>query len=96
MNNYDEHGFLIISMQFFANRNISKMNSLQLRKSIVSWSEQIQLHKDKVLFPEKFYENWNDFDERYKIGLIKHWKHEIQVLGNDIREAEAELKKRGE
>ena len=91
-----ENSAHIISMQFFANKNIPKMKSYQLSKSIKSWNEQIEIHKKKIASPELFYEHWDKLDERYKNGLIKHWEHEIKVFSNDIQEATDELNKRGE
>lgn len=91
-----ESTVLVIDMQFFANKNIPKMESQQLSKSIKSWNEQIEIHKNKIASPEKYYENWDKLDERYKSGLKKHWEHEIKAFSNDIQAATDELKKRGE
>ncbi len=91
-----ENNALIINMQFFANKSIPKMESQQLSKAIKSWNEQIVIHKNKISSPEKYHENWDKLDERYKNGLKKHWEHEIKVFSNDIQEAIDELKKRGE
>ena len=67
-----------------------------MTKSINSWETEIQLHKDKILNPSKYYPAWNSFDKRYQQGLIKHWKHEIQTFEQDASDAREELKKRGE
>ena len=91
-----ENSALVVNMQFFANKNIPKMESQQLSKSIKSWNEQIEIHKNKIASPEKYHENWDKLDERYRNGLMKHWEHEIKVFRNDIQEATDELKKRGE
>lgn len=52
-------------LQLFANKNIAKMSSRELAKSISSWEKEVQLHKDKILNPSKYYPDWNRFDERY-------------------------------
>lgn len=92
----ENNSAVVISMQYFANKNISKMKSPQLMKSINSWSEQIQIHQEKIAAPEKFFKDWDNLDQRYRNGLLKHWEHEIKVFSNDIQEALDELKKRGE
>lgn len=87
---------LVPDIQLFSNKNIAKMSSRELTKSINSWETEIQLHKDKILNPSKYYPAWNSFDKRYQQGLIKHWKHEIQTFEQDASDAREELKKRGE
>ena len=89
-------GTLIIGLQFFANKNISKMSSNQLKKSITSWNEKINQHMDKINFPQKYYPEWESFDKRYQNGLMKHWQHEIQTFTDDLKRAKEELLKRGE
>ena len=83
-------------LQLFANKNIAKMSSRELAKSISSWEKEVPLHKDKILNPSKYYPDWNRFDERYKQGLMKHWNHEIQTFEQDVSDAKNELKRRGE
>ena len=87
---------MFINMQFFANRNIGRMKSTELQKSIASWKEQEQLHIDKLQNPEQYYPNWNQFDQRYQNGLKKHWEHEIATFRADIEAALEELRKRGD
>jgi len=86
---------VVISMQFFANKNILKMNDNQLKKSIASWEEQVKLHESKIKSPEIYSEEWTNMTEQHKKGLINHWKHEIKTLTNDIQDATEELRKRG-
>ncbi len=87
---------LMIDMQFFANRNIPKMTSKQLLKSIKSWEYEINEHKDKIINPKKHYPSWDDFDSRQQEGYKKHWKKEIQTMQADIEQAKKELKDRGD
>ena len=86
---------VIINMQFFANKNISKMNDNQLRKSVSSWNARIQEHKDKIRDPHNNCDNWEILSEQHRKGLLRHWKKEIENMSKDVQEAEAELRKRG-
>ena len=84
-----------LGLQFFANKGIAKQKDKQLQKSISSWTENVEQHKDKIANPEKYYDNWDDMDERYKSGLIRHWNKEVHYFQENIKEAKAELDKRG-
>lgn len=90
-----ETGRIRISMQFFANKNISKMSSTQLTKSIASWKKRIEEHEEKIAHPEKYYDKWDTYDEDRKNRLLHHWKHEVKTFDNDVNSAINELKKRG-
>lgn len=48
---------LRIDPQFFSNKNIPKMSTLQLEKSIKSWQAEIKEHKGKISDPKSFYPN---------------------------------------
>lgn len=48
---------LRIDPQFFSNKNIPKMSTLQLEKSIKSWQAEIEEHKKKISNPKSFYPN---------------------------------------
>lgn len=87
---------LKIDMQFFGNRNLQKMKSSQLIKSIKSWKHEIEEHKDKISHPDEHYPLWDTFDERQQNGYKKHWEKEIQTMQNDVEQAIIELKNRGD
>lgn len=48
---------LRIDPQFFSNKNIPKMSTLQLEKSIKSWQAEIKEHKGKISGSKSFYPN---------------------------------------
>lgn len=87
---------LRIDPQFFSNKNIPKMSTLQLEKSIKSWQAEIKEHKGKISDPKSFYPNWDTFEERYQNGLKKHWEHEIKTFSDTIEQAKDEIKRRGD
>ena len=87
---------LKIDMQFFGNRNLQKMKSSQLIKSIKSWKHEIEEHKDKISHPDEHYPLWDTFDERQQNEYKKHWEKEIQTMQNDVEQAIIELKNRGD
>ena len=88
------NGTLIVNLQYFTNKNILKMSNSELERSISSWNDNIKTHKDKLENPKKYYPDWDSYDPRYQAGLRRHWQHEINTFGNDINEANDELKKR--
>ena len=49
---------------------------------------------EKIKHPEKYYENWNSWDERKRYGLKKHWEKEIYFFKKAIEERKNELKRR--
>lgn len=83
-----------VGLQFFANSSIPKYTDRQLEKSIKRWKMRVAEHADKIAHPEKYDEFWDVMTEVQRNGEIKHWKHEIKVFEDNIKQAEAELKKR--
>jgi hypothetical protein len=83
-----------LGLQFFANKSIAKQKDKQLRKSIASWTANVEEHQDRIANPEKYYPDWDRFDERYRSGLIRHWNSEIKIFNKDIQEANEELQRR--
>mgnify|MGYP002639552328 CR=1 FL=1 len=84
-----------LSMQYFANKGITKQKDKQLQKSIDSWYDRISEHEDRIQNPQKYAKFWYDMTDIQRSGLIKHWKKEIDTFKKDISEAEEELKNRG-
>jgi len=56
----------------------------------------MQLHKDKVKNPEKYDAGWNEKSPEKKAGLIRHWKHEIEIHEETRARHIEELERRGE
>lgn len=42
--------------------------------------ERVRLHNDKIINPSKYIHNYESLDVRYKSGIIRHWKKEIEEL----------------
>ena len=93
--NIGKSGIMDIGIQFFANKGIQKQTDKQLQKSIKSWQEVVDTHKDKVNNPAKYDKDWDNKDDTHKAGLLNHWRKEIRYTEKNIEEAENELKKRG-
>lgn len=62
------HGFL---------RQVAEMGPRQRRKSVMSYLEQIGLHMDKVLNPEKHVPDWLALRESHREGLLRGWRKEV-------------------
>lgn len=70
--------------------------SNQLRKGIRSLNKDLELHLKKIEHPEKYCVDWHLRNDRAKIGLIKHWLHEIKNFKESIQNRVDELNRRGE
>lgn len=88
-------GTIDVGLQFFANKGIQKQTDTQLQKSIKSWQDVVNEHKDKIKNPSKYDKDWDSKDDRHKAGLLRHWQKEVRYTEKNIEEAENELKKRG-
>lgn len=87
---------LMIDLQFFAEKNISKQRSASLKKGIRSYKEVIALHKDKIANPEKYFPGWDEIDPREQAGTLRHWQKEIKNAKQSMDDRIAELRRRGE
>lgn len=83
-----------ISMQTFGNKNIAKMSDRELRKSIESWKNRAEEHKEYIQHPETHCPDWDFYAPRKQEGLQKHWEKEIQTFNKDIQDALDELERR--
>lgn len=83
-------------LQFFAESDIKKQESISLRRSIRKFEKRIAEHENKINNPQEYYSDWNNFDERYRDGLKRHWNKEIRNFHNSIQNRIDELKRRGE
>ena len=85
-----------IGIQFFANKTILKQNSKQLKKSMKSWEDRMAEHMMWINEPTLHDKGWDAKTPAHQAGLIKHWKHEVDIFKRNIQEAKDELKKRGD
>lgn len=87
---------MVISMQYFAERDIEKQESGSLRRAIRKYRQRIAEHRGYIADPTIHCPNWETFSEQKKRGLIRHWEKEIQNFEESIQNRIDELKKRGE
>lgn len=87
---------LIISTQFFAEKDIANQESNSLKRALRNYQKRIDEHKLKISNPEKYVDDWENYNERRKQGLIKHWQKEINNFEKSIQNRVDELKKRGD
>lgn len=85
-----------IGIQFFANKSIQKQSSRSLKKSISSWQERISEHAMWLSDPRMHDLHWDEKTPQHQAGLLRHWQHEIDTFKNNLKDAENELKKRGD
>lgn len=85
-----------IGIQFFANKSIQKQNSRSLKKSMASWQDRMAEHTLWLSNPKLHDLHWDEKTPQHQAGLLRHWQHEIDTFKNNLKEAEAELKKRGD
>lgn len=89
-------GPLKINIQFFAEKDLANQSAASLQKGIRNLEKQIELHEDKIASPEKYVNNWSSLDQRYRDGVIRHWKKELIDFSESVNNRIEELKKRGD
>lgn len=67
-----------------------------IRRSIRRIEKSKKEHEDKVQNPEKYIEDWDKRDERYRKGIIEYWKKEILERDRAIERRKEKLRERGE
>ena len=72
----------------------SKMKKSEIQKSVNSLQKRIKEHENKISNPKRYDKTWEQRDERYKSGTIKHWNTEIKSLTKQKEEAEEYLRGR--
>lgn len=87
---------LKINLQLFAEKDIHNQTSNSLKRAIRKYKARIAEHEDKINNPEKYVQDWLNYEERRKQGLIRHWKKEISNFEESIQNRTDELKKRGD
>lgn len=85
-----------VGLQYFAERDLKKQTSASIKKGLQTTRKRLDTHIDKVNHPEKYINGYETADPRYVSGTIKHWKHEIDVLEENIQNRIDELKLRGD
>ena len=95
---YSESGTIKkkIDIQFFANKSIQKQSSRSLKKSMASWQDRMAEHTLWLSNPRLHDSHWDEKTPQHQAGLLRHWQHEIDTFKNNLKDAETELKKRGD
>lgn len=89
-------GSLKINIQLFAEKDLANQSAASLQRGIRNLEKRIELHKDKIAHPEKYVNNWLSLDQRYRDGVIRHWKKELSDFSESVNNRLEELKKRGD
>ena len=76
---------LKINLQLFAEKDIHNQNSNSLKRAIRKYKARIAEHEDKINNPKKYVQDWLNYEERRKQGLIRHWKKKLITLKNLFR-----------
>lgn len=85
-----------INLQLFAESDIKKQESASLKRAIRKYRRQIEEHRNKILTPNKYINDWDKLDSREQTGLKKHWEKEINNFSQSIQERVDELMSRGD
>ena len=73
-----------------------KLSDKELQKGINSFEKQIELHKDKINNPEKYYPEWNSLNQKQREALINNkWPSDIKRQEEQKKILEEILKSRG-
>ncbi|SFE47431.1 minor capsid protein [Peptostreptococcus sp. D1] len=84
-----------MNLQLLASKDLLKQTDKQIAKGIKSNIKQIEKHKAKVLNPHLFDPEFNNYTDKHKEGLVRHWKKEIKTFEKNIEDSIEELEKRG-
>lgn len=76
--------------------DIEKQSSSSIRKGIRSLEKRIEGHKEKLQHPELHTDEWESRPDKYKKGLFRHWRKEMQNFQESIERSREELRRRGE
>lgn len=87
---------LVVSMQYFAERDIERQESGSLKRAIRKYKQRIIEHTEYIQNPKDHCPDWDNYSEQKKNGLIRHWKKEIRNFEESIQNRIDELKKRGD
>ena len=87
---------IVVSMQYFAEKDISNQESASLKRAIRKYKQRINEHSEYIQNPKVHCPDWDSYSEQKKNGLIRHWKKEIRNFEESIQNRIDELKKRGD
>ena len=75
-------------------RQALKYTDGQANRAVRSFEKQIRQHRDKIIHPEKYSENWNKFSAKEKNWNIGHWETEIKKFKEQLEIVNSILKGR--
>ena len=85
-----------MNLQLFSEKDIKKQESGSLKRAIRKYQMRIEEHEAKIKNPKAVYPEWDNYDQRYKDGLRRHWNKEIRNFKQSIQDRVDELKERGD
>lgn len=83
------------SLQLFFEKDLANQSDKSLRKGIRNLEKVIQQHEEYLQNPLPHCPDWNEYTEKRKQGLKKHWEKEISNAKESIENRKNELKNRG-
>lgn len=83
------------SLQLFFEKDLANQSDKSLRKGIRNLEKVIQQHEEYLQNPLPHCPDWNEYTEKRKQGLKKHWEKEISNAKKSIENRKNELKNRG-
>lgn len=86
----------IMSNNKWSNNDIYKQTPNEIKKGLRKIQKRKSEHEEYIKNPARHIPEWDSFDQRYKDGLIKHWRKEIDTFDQDISRRIDELRRRGE
>lgn len=85
-----------IPLDFFSESKLYEDASESLRKGIRSIKKNLELHRLKIKYPEKYSKDWDSLSESLKEKRIEYWKKEINEKIEAIQRRKNILRERGE
>lgn len=79
-----------------AEKGLEDQPNSSIRKSIRKIEKSKKKHEDKIRNPQNYIEDWDGKDERYREGMIRYWRKEIEEKDRAIKRRKEKLRERGE
>ena len=87
-----------MNLQFFAEKetDLPKQETASIKRSMRKISKRIEEHREKIVHPEIYAQDWSTRSKKRKQDLLDYWRNEIQEFEKSLQRRVDELKKRGE
>jgi hypothetical protein len=58
-------------------RIYKRKSAAEIQRALRSYERQVELHRQKMLSPEQFVEDWGTLRFHVQSGLLRHWQEDM-------------------